>query len=261
MLANHGGTLPHSWITGDDEMGRPYWFRKELRDLEERYLLAVPSNTLIRDLEVEPPVHVSGGRSLLRPWIRMDKWIASRKPDEWVEIDVRDGAKGPLIVEAIKRCVVAKNGKGKEGHAEVHVVIRYRDRDANTIVKTDYYLSNAATEVSLVEFARAAKAEHRIEECIQRGKSEVGMGDYEVRNWRGWHHHQALSLIASWFLITETTRGKKNNPGDHPSTDSRRCRIDSPSGLRMRYQLAHPGRKRTATKAKRTCPVLSLETP
>jgi SRSO17 transposase len=250
MLATNGTTLPHSWITGDDEMGRPYWFRKELHDLEERYLLAVPSNTLIRDLEVEPPVHAGSGRPRNRPWIRMDKWIASREPEEWTEINVRDGAKGPLIVEAIKRCVVAKNGKSKEGHPEVHVVIRYRDRDVNKVVKTDYYLANAAAEVSLLEFARAAKAEHRIEECIQRGKSEVGMGDYEVRNWRGWHHHQALSLLASWFLITETKRGKKNNPGDYRSTDSRRCGIDPPSSLWMRYQLSDQARTRAAIKTK-----------
>jgi hypothetical protein len=57
-----------------------------------------------------------------------------------------------------------------------------------------------------------AKAEHRIEECIQRSKSEAGLADNEVRNWKGWHHHQILSLIASWFLVTEARRGKKWTP-------------------------------------------------
>ena len=55
MLAKNGAGLPHSWIAGDDEMGRPYWFRRRLAALGERYVLAVPSNTTIRDLEVEPP--------------------------------------------------------------------------------------------------------------------------------------------------------------------------------------------------------------
>ena len=54
------------------------------------------------------------------------------------------------------------------------------------------------------------KAEHRIEECLKRGKSEAGLGDYQVRNWEGWHNnHQALSLIAMWFLVLEARRGKK----------------------------------------------------
>ena len=50
MLAESGAALPHTWITGDDEMGRPSGFRQELRALGQRYLLAVPSNTTIRDL-------------------------------------------------------------------------------------------------------------------------------------------------------------------------------------------------------------------
>ena len=54
LLSKNGAWLPHSWIAGDDEMGRPYWFRRRLAALGERYLLAVPSNTALRDLETEP---------------------------------------------------------------------------------------------------------------------------------------------------------------------------------------------------------------
>ena len=55
MLEKNGVALPHRWIAGDDEMGRPSWFRRRLDALRERYMLAVPSNTLIRAWEVEPP--------------------------------------------------------------------------------------------------------------------------------------------------------------------------------------------------------------
>ena len=54
LLARLGQTLPHQWITGDDEMGRPSWFRQDLRALNEQYMFAIPSNTSIRDLEVGP---------------------------------------------------------------------------------------------------------------------------------------------------------------------------------------------------------------
>jgi hypothetical protein len=57
-----------------------------------------------------------------------------------------------------------------------------------------------------------AKAEHRIEECIKRAKSEAGLGDYQVRNWIAWHHHQTLALLAAWFLNQETRRGKNPDP-------------------------------------------------
>ena len=125
---------------------------------------------------------------------------------------MRDGSKGPLVVEAVKRRVVSRSHRRQQGDEEILVVIRYRDRDNQQVVKVDYYLSNAVPGTSLWEFARVAKAEHRIEECLQRSKSEAGLADDEVRHWTGWHHHQTLSLLATWFLVRETDRGKKMDP-------------------------------------------------
>ncbi len=260
MLEKHGETLPHSWITGDDEMGRPYWFRRRLNERTERYLLAVPSNTLVRDLAVDPPEYSGRGRRPKRRWIRVDRWLQSLDEKEWTTVDVRDGAKGPIVVEAVKRPVVGRATKGPEGHEEVLVVIRYKDRDNRCVVKTDYYLSNGTFELELSEFVRAAKAEHRIEECIQRSKSEAGLADYEVRTWRGWHHHQTLSLIATWFLVTEVRRGKKIHAGDYSSSTPRGDLTHSTKAKWMRYSIASGDRMREASNSQRTCPPVPLET-
>lgn len=260
MLEKHGAKLPHSWIAGDDELGRPYAFRRRLGLLGERYLLAVPSNTLVRDLESDEPPYSGKGRRPGRPWQRVDAWTASLPERKWTSIDVRDGSKGPLIVEIIKRRVVGRTHRRQQGHEEVLVVIRYRDRDNRRVLKTDYYLSNAAPDVELAEFARVAKAEHRIEECIQRAKSEAGLADYEVRNWKGWHHHQTLSLIATWFLVTEARRGKKMDPRDYRTANPRRHFRNPPPPLWMRYTLSNATRTRTKTHAKRTGTPLPLET-
>jgi len=259
MLEKHGDKLPHSWIAGDDEMGRPYTFRRRLDGLRERYLLAVPSNTLIRDMETDEPPYSGRGRPPKRPWQRVDTWAASLEKKAWTTIDVRDGSKGPVMVELVKRSVVGRTHRRQEGHPEVLVVIRYRDRDNRRVLKTDYYLSNASPETELAEFARAAKAEHRIEECIQRAKSEAGLADYEVRNWKGWQHHQTLSLLATWFLVTEARRGKKMDSGDHGPTNPRRhLRHPSPPP-RMRYTLSNTPRTQTTTTTKRTRATLPLE--
>ena len=177
MLAKNGACLPHSWIAGDDEMGRPYWFRRRLAALGERYLLAVPSNTTIRDLEVEPPASSGRGRRPRRPWPSVEAWSQSLADETWLRIDVRDGSKGPLVVETVKRRVVSRTHRRQQGDEEILVVIRYRDRDNQQVVKVDYSLSNAVPETPLWEFARVAKAEHRIEECLQRSKSETGLAD------------------------------------------------------------------------------------
>jgi len=260
MLKKHGPRLPHAWITGDDEMGRSYAFRRDLQELEEQYLLAVPSNTLIRDLEVPLPEYCGTGRKPNRPWQRVDRWDASMPAEKWTRIDVRDGAKGPLIVEATAQRVFARASQRREGHEEILVIFRYRDRDNRQIVKTDYYLSNASIETPLSEFARAAKAEHRIEECLQRSKSEAGLADYEVRSWTGWQHHQTLSLIATWFLLKETRRGKKMDACDHAATNPRRHLGPTSPRVRMRHTVAHPTRTRTAISSKRTGAPLPLET-
>ena len=66
---------------------------------------------------------------------------------------------------------------------EMLVIIRSLNEEGAT--KYDYHLSNAPINTPLKEFARAAVAETRVEESIKRGKSEAGLSDYEVRNWRG----------------------------------------------------------------------------
>ena len=212
MLEKNGPVLPHAWIAGDDEMGRPYWFRRRLAGLGERYLLAVPSNTLIRELETAPPVSNGQGRQPQRPWQSVEQWSQALSDDAWKRIDVRDGSKGPLVVEVVKRRVVSRTHRRQQGHEELVMVMRSRDRDNQQVVKVDYYLSNATPETPLWQFARVAKAEHRIEDGIQRSKSEAGLADYEVRHWTGWQQHQTLSLLATWFLVQETERGKKRTP-------------------------------------------------
>ncbi|HWU36013.1 MAG TPA: hypothetical protein VN203_00130, partial [Candidatus Acidoferrum sp.] len=62
MLDEFGSLLPHAWVAGDDEMGRPLGFRQDLSGRGERYLLAVPSNTLVRDRDAPPPEYAGRGK-------------------------------------------------------------------------------------------------------------------------------------------------------------------------------------------------------
>jgi SRSO17 transposase len=211
MLEECGKALPHSWVAGDDEMGRPSGFRGKLRVRGERYLLGVPSNLLVRDLDVPPPEYSGRGRHPMSPFLRLDRWLAALPEAAWTRIDVRDGEKGPLIVEVVKRRVQARTETGGTGPEELLFVAREAQSDGK--FKHDYYLSNADPEEPLGELARVSKAAHRVEECFRRGKSEAGLADYQVRTWRGWHHHQTLSLPAAWFLNREARRGKNPGPG------------------------------------------------
>jgi SRSO17 transposase len=252
MLEECGEALPHTWIAGDDEMGRPFGFRLKLRSLRERYLLAVPSNTLVRDIEAPPPAYSGRGPHPKNAFIRVDNWCKNLPEDAWTRIDVRDGEKGPLVIETVKRRVQAQTETGGTGPEEVLFVTR--ERQADNTYKLDYYLSNAEADVSLEEFARVAKAAHRVEECIERAKGEAGLADYQVRNWIGWHHHQTLSLLAAWFLNKETRRGKNTDTradvAAAPAADLRADRLtpeDEPEHFPLSSEHALATAQRTST--------------
>jgi SRSO17 transposase len=258
MLKNNGKYLPHRWIAGDDEMGRSSRFRRDLRDLDEQYLLAVPSNTSIRDLDSEPPVYGGRGQPPKQPFKRVDRWRNSLDDNVWTKVDVRDGEKGPLVIEIVTCRVVARTERSWYEPVEELLIVT-RTPDGNGKVKYDYYLSNAPADTALEELARVVKAEHRIEDCLKRAKSQAGLSDYEVRTWTGWHHHQTLSLIALWFLILETRRGEKIYPcsDSTASPDDIVCAVASG----MRPQISRLGQTlyKTKKQTQRACSVLSLQ--
>jgi SRSO17 transposase len=237
MLDENGAALPHAWITGDDEMGRSTRFRRNLQARNEHYLLAVPSNTLVRDLDAEPPTYAGHGPRPQVPFVRVDRWAAAQPATAWTAIEVRPGEKGPLVVEALKTRVSAKTERRRAGPEEVLVV--FREKQADGSWKHDYSLSNASMDTALPEFARVFNAEHRVEQCLQRAKGEAGLSHYEVRTWRGWHHHQTLSLIATWFLTQEARWGKNVDACAHGAAASLLYCSGVPSGSGLRQNGRH----------------------
>jgi SRSO17 transposase len=137
---------------------------------------------------------------------------------------VRDGEKGPVEIEMVRRRVQTRIGRKCTGPEE-WLVVTWRpqtdDRmlepkaspdatDQDARYRYHYYLSPTCVseveleEPSLSELARIIKAGACMEASCKRGKSEVHMDVYQVRSWEGWHHHMALSLMAVWFLVGET---------------------------------------------------------
>jgi SRSO17 transposase len=232
MLDMWGDRVPHGWVTGDDEFGRYTWFRQELRERGERYVLGVPCTTTMRDLEAAPPAYQGHGRRPKAPWQSVTEWRKCLPADAWRHLTVRDGEKGPVEIEMVRRRVQTRVERKRIGPEEWLVVTRRpltddrtweprasrdaTDQDARH--RYQYYLTPTEgcgvvfKEPSLGELARVIKASACIEASFKRGKGEVGMDEYQVRTWHGWHHHMALSLIAVWFLIGETHRGQQLTP-------------------------------------------------
>ena len=259
MLDERGASLPHAWISGDDELGRCSWFRQQLRSRNERYLLAVPSNTLVRDLTVPDPPYGGRGRRPPVPFTRVDRWCAAVAEEAWQTIEVRDGEKGPVVTQAVRKLVQARTEGKPAAVAEFLVVFRERQEDGTW--KHDYLLSSAPLATTLEEFARVFKAQQRIEEALKRAKGEAGLADYQVRTWEGWHHHQALSLIATWFLTQETRRGKNPDPRADSAASADHNRWCAEPLPQMSLRGPHSPHRKPPIEAKRGGQALPLETP
>jgi hypothetical protein len=160
------------------------------------------------------------------------QWRQSLPANAWTHWTVRDSEKGPVEIEMVRRRVQTRIERKRTGPEEWLVVTRRplaHDRTLEPKASPDaidqeahdrhhYYLTptdgpKLAFKVpSLAELARVIKAGACIEASFKRGKGEVGMDEYQVRTWQGWHHHMALSLMAVWFLIGETHRGQQLTP-------------------------------------------------
>lgn len=210
-LLDEAKGIPHAWIVGDDEFGRPAVFRKRLRKRNERYALDVPSNTLVRP--IRPSAHAPADALRPRRPDRMgaDEWARTRPEGAWVRVLVRDGTKGPHFVLATSAEVHAKFN-GAWGDRERLVVTKTISR----IPEYNYILSSAGPEVPIGTIVCARGIRHSIEQLIGRAKGEAGLAHYEVRSWIGWHHHMTLSLMASWFLTLELDCIKKNACAELP---------------------------------------------
>ena len=201
--------IPHRWIVADDEFGRTFGFRKELEELGERYLLEIPSNLLVRVIRKQADQKIGlTGRARKTPYGRVDVWKDGMESRDWEEVHIRDGTKGPLDVWAARVRVQSRDKQRCSKKIQWLMAIKTEGRRP----EFRYYLSNAEEEVRLNEMVHAANARHWVEDCFERAKGKVGLDHYEVRTWKGWHHHITLSLLALYFLVLEQRRLNQSTP-------------------------------------------------
>jgi SRSO17 transposase len=216
LIRNVGPKIRHGWVTFDEAYGKDPEFLSGLEQLSERYIGEVPKTCRgwLRRPKVEEPRAGRKGRPRSKPRVApqepkpqtVEEIAAALPTSAWKQLHFRDGTKGTQVAHfAAVRFVVERDDLPGP---ELWLVIE-RGCDQASYVK--YYLSNASPACPLLEMVQAGHNRWPIEDCFLRGKQEVGLDDYEVRGWRGFHHHMTLVMLALWFLVLQTRRlGKKN---------------------------------------------------
>jgi SRSO17 transposase len=189
--------VPHEWVVGDDEFGRPSKFRDRLANRGEKYLFEVPANTRVRRPKKGWP-----GRTA--QWGTVARRKAHHKRAQWSRFTLRDGEKGPIEVLAFCTRVETQR-RGAPAREETLLVMQTISGS-----QTWYYLAPKGIALDTARLVAVAAHRHHIEQVFEMAKGEVGLDHYEVRSWVGWHHHMTLGMLALWFLTLERRRlGKK----------------------------------------------------
>ena len=122
-------------------------------------------------------------------------------------IEWREGTNAPLASRFAR--VRVRAAQGDRPRAEEWLLIEWPKGEAEP---THYFLSNLPQSVCLEDLVTIVKMRWRIERDYLELKQELGLGHYEGRNWRGFHHHASLCIAAYGFLMLERHAGSKKNP-------------------------------------------------
>lgn len=199
------GTLPGRWLACDEAFGRSTEFLDQVADLGLFYYAEVPHDTRVW-LE-KPTTHVPqwSGRGRRPTRERLDAGApapqsvvdvaASLPAASWKRRTIKEGSKGPIVADFAMLHVFAV----RDGLPGPEVWLVFRRVLSSGELKV--YLSNAPLETPQLTLVRLSGLRWPIETCFEDGKQLLGMGDYQVRSWTGWHHHMTMCILAHFFLV------------------------------------------------------------
>ena len=200
------GGLPVRWVVGDEVYGNDGRLRRALEERRQRYALTISATT---DLWLE--------------WTQQParQIIAAQPAEAWARLSAGEGAKGPRVYDWTR--VRVNNAYSPAW--ERWLVARRSVPSPDDPRSTAYFLVFAPADTTLEEIVRVLGQRWTIETGFEESKGEVGLDQYEVRSWQGWHRHITLAMLAHAFLVVLRAQSHAQAPPFLPAvvqTDSLR---------------------------------------
>ena len=180
------GGVPAAWVTADSVYGDVKYLRVWLEARPIGYVLAVSGKDTVVGADWRQR--------------RISTILAAPPPDGWQRLSAGDGAKGPRYYDWRRLPLIAPLVAGWERW----VLLRRSVADPTEVTA---YVCFAPAGTTLADLARVAGTRWTVEICFEAAKQEVGLAEYEVRSWTGWHRHVTLACLAHAYLTVVRAQG------------------------------------------------------
>jgi SRSO17 transposase len=196
-------SVPCAWVVGDSVYGADPALRRCIEAHERGYVLAVTSTQPL------------GGKPVR-------DWLEDVPAGSWQRLSAGDGAKGPRSYDW---AYLPPSGEVPAGWQK-GLLIR---RKIKKPTEFTFYLTFAPVATPLAGLVRVAGLRWTIETCFETAKNEVGLDEYEVRSWTGWHRHTTLAMLALAYLavLRKAAVGEKIRTGSRDRSGA----ADGPAAL------------------------------
>src|SRR3954452_1691676 len=201
--------VPCGWVLGDEVYGADRRLRTMLEERGKPYLLTIRGND-----GLEAGLDGGGGRHEAAALAR------ALPPRAWRRLSAGAGTKGERLYDWARVPLV----RPSEPSRERWPLVRRSIADPADLA---YFVVFAPAGLRLLDLVRAAGRRWLVEECFEAAKQEVGLADYEVRSWRGWHRHVTLAMLAL-ALLAGLRAGLNRQKGAREPPASPSCRSASP---------------------------------
>ncbi len=199
--------VPAAWVTADSIYGDVKYLRVWLEARPIGYVLAVSRKDT-----------VAGPDWRQR---RIAAYLDAPPTEGWQRLSAGAGAKGPRDYDWLRLPLIAPLVDGWRRW----VLLRRSVADPTELTA---YVCFAPVGTTLADLARVAGSRWTVEICFEAAKQEVGLDEYEVRSWTGWHRHITLACLAHAFLTVVRAHGRdplaEEQKGDRPSGSLARFR-------------------------------------
>lgn len=196
--------LCYGWIGMDGEFGKSPWLMADLNRMRKTFLIDVHKSQQVFLRHPKLITRHKGQHkkmSMLAKPMRVENVVAQIDQRKWGKLRIRETSQGVLEVEFMHLKVWVTEEK-EEQPCRRHLIVR-RERNKKGDWQYKYSLSNAPMKTKKARLAYWQSMRYWVEHGIKECKDGLGLAEYQVRQWRGWHNHMALTMLAALFLLEE----------------------------------------------------------